>query len=166
MGFEPTRPPFGQPTSQGHHTFPYLLITLTPVSEHLPTNTFQVKPYTQTNQGVPISVCMLRETILCIRGIPRINPQFHEIIQLGCYRWIIWSGDTNTLSTSRLPQMRTSSHMGLEPMTTWLKVKRSTDWANVTEIRRGNWTPFSTLTDNPHRQSFVHRAGSRAPDIN
>ena len=32
---------------------------------------------------------------------------FHVIIQLGCYRWIIWSGDTNTLSTSRLPQMRT-----------------------------------------------------------
>ena len=32
------------------------------------------------------------------------------------------------------------SHMGLEPMTTWLKVKRSTNWANVTEIRRGNWT--------------------------
>ena len=31
---------FRGPTSQGHHTFPYLLITLTPVSEHLPTNTF------------------------------------------------------------------------------------------------------------------------------
>ena len=37
-GFEPARSPFGQPTSQGHHTFPYFLNTLTPVSEHLPTN--------------------------------------------------------------------------------------------------------------------------------
>ena len=37
-GFEPARPSFEEPTSQGHHTFPYLLNTLTPVSEHLPTN--------------------------------------------------------------------------------------------------------------------------------
>ena len=38
-GFEPARPSFEEPTSQGHHTFPYLVTTLTPVSEHLPTNT-------------------------------------------------------------------------------------------------------------------------------
>ena len=38
-GFEPARPSFEGPTSQGHHTFPYLLNTLTPASEHLPTNT-------------------------------------------------------------------------------------------------------------------------------
>ena len=37
-GFEPARPSFEEPTSQGHHTFPYLVTTLTPVSEHLPTN--------------------------------------------------------------------------------------------------------------------------------
>ena len=37
-GFEPALSPFGQTTSQGHHTFPYFLNTLTPVSEHLPTN--------------------------------------------------------------------------------------------------------------------------------
>ena len=43
-GFEPARPSFEEPTSQGHHTFPYLLNTLTPVSEHLPTNTRSSNP--------------------------------------------------------------------------------------------------------------------------
>lgn len=38
-GFEPARPSFEGPTSQGHHTFPYFLNTLTPVSEHLPPTT-------------------------------------------------------------------------------------------------------------------------------
>ena len=37
-GFEPARPSFEEPTSQGHHTSPYLLNILTPVSEHFPTN--------------------------------------------------------------------------------------------------------------------------------
>ena len=37
-GFEPARRFFKRPTSQGPHTFPYFLNTLTPASEHLPTN--------------------------------------------------------------------------------------------------------------------------------
>ena len=49
-GFEPARPSFEEPTSQGHHTFPYLLNTLTPVSEHLPTNTISSQTL-HTNQS-------------------------------------------------------------------------------------------------------------------
>ena len=70
-GFEPARPSFEGPTSQGHHTFPYFLNTLTPVSEHLPTPHSQVKLHIQPNQGVPRMGNMLRETILHIRGIPK-----------------------------------------------------------------------------------------------
>ena len=52
-GFEPARPSFEEPTSQGHHTFPYLLNTLTPVSEHLPTNARSSNPLQITSSRRP-----------------------------------------------------------------------------------------------------------------
>ena len=52
-GFEPARPSFEEPTSQGHHTFPYLLNTLTPASEHLPTNIRSSNPLQMTNSRRP-----------------------------------------------------------------------------------------------------------------
>ena len=70
-GFEPARPSFEGPTSQGHHTFPYFLNTLTPVSEHLPPIQDQATLYKLLIQGVPRTSQKLRETILRIRGIPK-----------------------------------------------------------------------------------------------
>ena len=49
-GFEPVRPSFEGPTSQGHHTFSYLLNTLTPISEHLSTNAISSQT-SHTNQS-------------------------------------------------------------------------------------------------------------------
>ena len=56
-GFEPARPSFEEPTSQGHHTFPYLVTTLTPVSEHLLTyvissNPLQVYPFKASQEQI------------------------------------------------------------------------------------------------------------------
>ena len=52
-GFEPARSSFEGPTSQGHHTYPYLVTTLTPVSEHLPTNARSSNPLQITSSRRP-----------------------------------------------------------------------------------------------------------------
>jgi len=49
-GFEPVRRSFERPTSQGHHTFPYFLNTLTPASEHLSPNAISSQAL-HTNQS-------------------------------------------------------------------------------------------------------------------
>ena len=56
------------------------------------------------------------------------------------------------------------SHEGLEPPTPQDETRGDLPAdPNVTEIRRGNWTPSSKSTHNLYRRSFADSSGSRAP---
>ena len=87
-GFEPARLSFERPTSQGHHTFPNLLKTLTPASEHLPTNAISCQTLHINHSRRPKNGFVCLERISFAQEAYRVTEvyQFHVIIWLSCYR--------------------------------------------------------------------------------